>query len=478
MGKIINERGDSMIRQHQKTLNILHVLADFLLVTGSLAISFVIAGMWGYGVPKPYRSFWVEAGICVLAGGLHLAAYGILGLYRSHRNIPFWIQATELARANLAAYVVLAAGLYFLDAFAVAQVAITLFFFLCTGLQLLYRWILHKVLVELRKKGFNKKFLLILGHNDCTRPFVEKIRQSPGFGYEVTGFLNDEPVERAVIPWLGKRRELERYLRENVVDEVFIMLRQEEQSMLGKETALLEKYGVKFSILPQLFASLPSRIYVSSFDGMPVLGMRKIPLDSLWAAFCKRTFDILGALAALLLFSPILLAAAAAVRISSPGPVIFRQVRVGMDRRPFQMYKLRSMRVETEHQVRMACPGDDRCTPVGAFLRKYSIDELPQLFNVLKGDMSLVGPRPEIPHFVSEFREEIPQYMLKHYVRPGMTGLAQIHGLRGGDTSIEERIRYDMKYIENWSLGLDVEILFRTIGNLRSDRKPKKEGRH
>ncbi len=125
----------------------------------------------------------------------------------------------------------------------------------------------------------------------------------------------------------------------------------------------------------------------------------------------------------------------------------------------------------------MACAGDDRCTRVGAFLRKYSIDELPQLINVLKGDMSLVGPRPEIPHFVKTFMEEIPQYMLKHYVRPGMTGLAQIHGLRGGDTSIEERIRYDMEYIETWSLGLDIEILFRTIGKLRSDQKPGKEGR-
>ncbi len=173
-----------MIRQHQKSLNLLHVLVDFVLVCGTLAISFAIANAWGYGVPEENRSIWVTAGACLLAGGLHLAVYAMVRLYRSHRNVPFWIQATELARANLAAYLVLAAALFFLDAFAVAQVAITLFFFLATGLQLLYRWVLHKVLLELRKKGFNKKFLLILGHNDCTRPFVEKIRQSPGFGYE------------------------------------------------------------------------------------------------------------------------------------------------------------------------------------------------------------------------------------------------------------------------------------------------------
>ncbi len=468
-----------MIRQHQKSLNLLHVLVDFVLVCGTLAISFAIANAWGYGVPEENRSIWVTAGVCLLAGGVHLAVYGMLRLYRSHRNVPFWIQATELARANLAAYLVLAAALFFLDAFSITQVALTVFFFLTTIFQLGYRWFLYRLLQELRKKGFNKKFLLILGHNDCTRPFLEKLRQSPGFGYEVSGFLCDETISMD-IPYLGKRSELERFLQEHVVDEVFIMLRENEGTMLERETVLLEKYGVKFSIFPNLFAALPSRIYVSSFDGMPVLGMRKIPLDSLWAALLKRSFDILGALTALVLFSPILVAAAAAVRLSSPGPVIFRQTRVGMDRRPFVMYKFRSMRVETEREVRMACAGDDRCTRVGAFLRKYSIDELPQLINVLKGDMSLVGPRPEIPHFVKTFMEEIPQYMLKHYVRPGMTGLAQIHGLRGGDTSIEERIRYDMEYIETWSLGLDIEILFRTVGRLRSDKKPKteKEGRH
>ena len=296
---------------------------------------------------------------------------------------------------------------------------------------------------------------------------LEKIRNSPGFGYEVLGCI--APVSpKAPVSWLGKPDILEEYLQKTLVDEVFLMLREEDGEQTARYIDLLEKYGVKFSVIPGAFSLLPDRMYLTAFDGMPVLGMRRIPLDSLWNSFCKRAFDIVVSLFCLVLFSPILALAALWVRLDSPGPVIFRQVRVGLDRRPFVMYKLRSMRVETESMIAMAKEGDPRCTHSGAFLRKYSIDELPQLWNVLRGDMSLVGPRPEIPSFVETFREEIPSYMLKHYIRPGMTGLAQIRGLRGGGTSIPERIRCDMEYIENWSFGLDLSILFRTAFRLRA----------
>ena len=181
-------------------------------------------------------------------------------------------------------------------------------------------------------------------------------------------------------------------------------------------------------------------------------------------AFIKRAMDIVGSLLCIVLFSPIMLAAAIAVKVSSPGPLIFKQERVGLHNRPFKMYKFRSMTVQkaSEEVSKWTTKNDVRVTPVGRFIRKTSIDELPQLFNVLKGDMSLIGPRPERPFFVDKFKEEIPRYMIKHQVRPGMTGWAQVNGLRG-DTSIRKRIELDLFYIENWSVSFDIRILFLTV---------------
>ena len=181
-------------------------------------------------------------------------------------------------------------------------------------------------------------------------------------------------------------------------------------------------------------------------------------------AFIKRAMDIVGSLLCIVLFSPIMLAAAIAVKLSSPGPIIFKQERVGLHNRTFKMYKFRSMTVQkaSEEVSKWTTKNDVRVTPVGRFIRKTSIDELPQLFNVLKGDMSLIGPRPERPFFVDKFKEEIPRYMIKHQVRPGMTGWAQVNGLRG-DTSIRKRIELDLFYIENWSVSFDIRILFLTV---------------
>ena len=203
---------------------------------------------------------------------------------------------------------------------------------------------------------------------------------------------------------------------------------------------------------------------MEDLEGMPVINIRHVPLTNPLNAIMKRIVDIFGALVAIVLFSPIMLVTAALVKLTSPGPVIFSQERVGLHNKPFRMYKFRSMTVQApeKEKSRWTTPGDARVTPVGRFIRKTSIDEMPQLFNVLKGDMSLVGPRPERPFFVEKFREEIPRYMIKHQVRPGMTGWAQVNGFRG-DTSITKRIEHDLYYIENWSLGFDFKILFLTF---------------
>ena len=203
---------------------------------------------------------------------------------------------------------------------------------------------------------------------------------------------------------------------------------------------------------------------MEDLQGLPVINIRHVPLNDLLNATIKRVMDLCGAVAALILFSPVMFATAVLIRLTSPGPVIYSQERVGLHNRPFKMYKFRSMEVQSPSQEKgqWTTKHDPRVTPVGKVIRKTSIDELPQLFNVLVGNMSLVGPRPERPFFVERFKEEIPRYMIKHQVRPGMTGWAQINGYRG-DTSITKRIEHDLYYIENWTLGFDVKILFLTI---------------
>ena len=216
--------------------------------------------------------------------------------------------------------------------------------------------------------------------------------------------------------------------------------------------------------MPDYNKIIPTKPYTEDILGMPVINIRYVPLTNIFPAALKRSMDLVGSIAAIILASPVMLIFSIIIKVTSPGPLIFKQERVGLHNKPFMMYKFRSMVEQDESSEKKAWTvrDDPRVTKVGRIMRKTSIDELPQLFNVLKGEMSLVGPRPERPFFVEKFQEEIPRYMVKHQVRPGMTGWAQIHGLRG-DTSIIKRIEYDLYYIENWTLGLDIKILFLTI---------------
>ena len=207
---------------------------------------------------------------------------------------------------------------------------------------------------------------------------------------------------------------------------------------------------------------MPSNPQFDDLDGIPLMNIRRIPLDNWVNAFLKRLLDVAGSLVLIIFSSPLMLIAAVGVKLSSPGPVIFTQERIGRNKKPFRMYKFRSMRVNDRQDTGWSRDRDDRKTKFGAFIRKCSIDELPQFFNVLKGDMSLVGPRPEVPYYVEQFKDEIPLYMVKHQVRPGITGWAQVNGLRG-DTSIKARVEHDIFYIEHWTLGFDIRILFMTL---------------
>jgi Undecaprenyl-phosphate glucose phosphotransferase len=283
----------------------------------------------------------------------------------------------------------------------------------------------------------------------------------------VCGILDDRVPSGAVykgVKVIGEIDNLSPILENNSYDEISITLSLSDYDRLEGIVNICEKTGVHTKFIPDYNSVIPSRPYFEDLDGLAVVNIRRVPLTNTGNKIIKRSMDIVGAIVAIILFSPIMIIAAVAVKTTSKGPLIFKQERVGLHNKPFRMYKFRSMEVQndTDEKKGWTTKDDPRVTKIGKILRKTSIDELPQFFNVLKGDMSLIGPRPERPLFVEKFKEEIPRYMIKHQVRPGITGWAQVNGYRG-DSSIKKRIEYDLYYIENWTVTLDLKILFLTF---------------
>lgn len=332
-----------------------------------------------------------------------------------------------------------------------------------------YRLMVKKVLFSFRRKGFNKKFILIVGAGSIGRRFYDKLLNSSELGYEVIGFLDDFQTEHArehrhMKPIIGKLDDLKEILDGKTVDEVIIALPLAAYDKYGEIIAVCEKSGVKTLIIPDFFDVLPARPFFDNFAGIPLINVRDVPLDELSNRILKRCFDIAFSIAAIVVTSPLMLFAVIGIKLTSPGPVLFKQERMGLDRKNFYMFKFRSMHVSNGNagDTQWTVKNDPRRTKFGTFLRQTSLDELPQFFNVLLGHMSVVGPRPERPYFVNRFKEEIPKYMIKHQIRPGITGWAQTNGLRG-DTSIEERIVHDIFYIENWTFLFDIKIIYKTV---------------
>lgn len=457
-----------MIKQYQNTLNAVHVVMDVAISFGSSAASYYILYQF-FNVDiflNDDHNVRLMVLLPVLMAILQVLCNKLCDLYRSYRSNTFLQEAANILKAGLTVFVIaIAASIVFAKLYQY-QAALMFYFLIDCFIASLYRFLLRRALRMMRKKGYNKKYIILLGINNCTEKFIEKIRSSPDLGYEISGYFNIAPRSHLDIPYLGKFRQLSRYFNTFLPDEALIMLSDKNQPVMEHLMATCERFGVKFSIIPNMFQSLSTRIYLSSFDGIPVMSIRDVPLDRPLNKFIKRALDIVISFLMIVISSPLMLLTALIIRITSPGKIIFRQKRVGLLQRPFTMYKFRSMREETENDLSGAEKNDPRCTPFGKFIRKFSIDELPQLFNVLKGDMSLVGPRPEIPFYVKEYRKSVPLYMVKHYVKPGITGWAQVNDLRGSDTSIEERIRYDIYYIEHWSVFFDFKILLKTLGKI------------
>lgn len=456
-----------MIKDNQKYFNRLQVVLD----AGVTALSYLAAWWIHFTFLKPRNIGRLPTSTYMLAMIFMIPAYLILydafHLYKPKRISGRRVEAGNIFLANMVGLLGFIFVLYICRESNFSRQMLFLF----TGINFVglviernaIRIMLHKI----RRKGMNLKHMVLVGCSSAAEGYIERITQNPQWGYQVHGILDDNTEAGSIyhgVPVIGRTDDVENILEKNDLDEIAITLSLAEYYKLKKIVAACEKSGVHTQFVPDYTDIIPSRPYTEDLLGLPVVNIRYVPLSDTFNSMVKRVFDIVFSIVAIIIFSPLMIATAIAVKTTSPGPVIFRQERVGLHNRPFQMYKFRSMEVQSpeEEKKGWTTRNDPRVTKVGKFIRRTSIDEFPQLFNVLKGDMSLVGPRPERPQYVEKFREEIPRYMVKHQVRPGMTGWAQVNGYRG-NTSIRRRIDYDIYYIEHWTFGLDIKILFLTI---------------
>lgn len=398
---------------------------------------------------------------------LYLILYTAFQLYTSKRTHSIRYEMNNILKANVIGLLAYLTLLYIVRQPHFSRTMLFIFFGLNIWNEILARLFIRKGLVYMRKKGFNKRRILLVGYSRAAEGYIDRVLSNPQWGYEIAGILDDnveENREYKGIKVLGKIESLFAILSKNSLDEIAITLGLSEYSKFESIVNLCEKSGVHTQFIPDYNHMIPTRPYTEDLQGLPVINIRYVPLNNAINAAMKRLVDIIGSTVGIIVLSPLMAVIAVAVRCSSKGPLIFKQERVGLHNKPFMMYKFRTMCVqtETEEKEKWTKKNDPRVTGVGKLLRCTSLDELPQLFNIFIGNMSLVGPRPERPFFVEKFREEIPRYMIKHQVRPGLTGWAQINGYRG-DTSIQKRIEYDLYYIENWTMGLDFKIMFLTI---------------
>lgn len=396
-----------------------------------------------------------------------LVLYSACNLYSANRIRGRRNEIASIMQANIIGVLVFMAVLQLLRQRDWSRAMIFIFFGINFVFDIGARLGVWAILKKIRKSGLNQRNILLVGYSRAAEEYIDRIVQNPQWGYNIRGILDDRIEAGTVyqgIKVLGRIDNLMVILPENHLDEIAITLGLSEYFRLEEIVALCEKSGVHTKFIPDYNNIIPTKPYTEDILGLPVINIRYVPLSNTFPAAVKRLMDIVGSIFGIIIASPVMLVFSVIIKLTSKGPLIYKQERVGLHNHPFMMYKFRSMVVQDEDKETHAWTvrDDPRVTRIGRIMRKTSIDELPQLFNILKGDMSLVGPRPERPFFVEKFQEEIPRYMVKHQARPGMTGWAQIHGYRG-DTSIRKRIDYDLYYIENWTLGLDIKILFLTI---------------
>jgi Undecaprenyl-phosphate glucose phosphotransferase len=456
-----------MFKRHNQLLTALRVLFDACVVAaaffGAYALRFGSPKTWPYPELPSGSDLAVVFALAMIIWPLSLQA---MSLYRPQRQKSPFDEMFGVFKATLAAGLLLISVTYFVreDRFSRGMLGIfTGLAFLGVSLE---RVFFKELLQALRRRGYNLRYILVIGSGRLARQVLEQIDVHRELGFRAVGALSlsKKRVGLSVggVEVVGTVRDLRHILRERGVDQVIVALPSRSSHLLPRIMSVCADTTVDVKVVPDVYQYATLFGGLEEFGGLPIVNLQSSGVSGI-NAIAKRVFDVVLSALLLVAISPLMLAVALLVKVTSRGPVLFQQERVGLDGHAFQMLKFRTMRQGAEAEgPQFATAGDKRTTLVGGVLRRLSLDELPQLWNVFIGDMSLVGPRPERPVFIDQFRRRIPRYQLRHMVKSGMTGWAQIHGLRG-DTSIQKRVEYDLYYIEHWSLLLDLRILARTV---------------
>lgn len=446
-----------MIKKKLAGYNLLNIFTDILVIDFAYILSIWV---WLGVVDNKSGNISQNLTIIAIYSFFLLFLYQSFNLYNTFRFRTLMVEIYQIIKVNCIGIIILGLTFYILRMEEFSRGVLVSFFLFSTILIIAKRILFRYILRCYQKRGFNQKRVLVVGSGHLAQRYVHNIKKNAQYGLLVEGYVSKNE-EDGLGKRLGKYEDLNEILQDTGIDEVVIALEPHEIQFISHVIGVCDKQGTKVYIIPFYNDYFPTAPAIDVIGDLKLMNMRTIPLDNYFAAIQKRSFDIIASFILIIISSPIMLITAIGIKLSGPGSVVFKQERVGRYKKMFIMYKFRSMRINAESSTAWSKNTDNRKTKFGSFIRKTSIDELLQFFNVLKGDMSLVGPRPEIPLFVEQFKESIPLYMLKHQVRPGITGWAQINGYRG-DTSIEERIKHDIWYIENWNILLDIKIIFMT----------------
>jgi len=452
-----------MLKAHSRLLEHLALAGDLCLIAACWVSAYAIRFhlMRVTDVP-PFRDYALQLLPILVVWGFAFHAFDLYRPSRLGSHLSEWFRVA--IASTLGVLVLVAIMTFAFRGYEYSRLVITFFLVQSIVVVSLARAAFREVLRFARRRGYNQRYAIVVGGGEPAAEVLRVLRRRVDVGIRVLGLLSDKAEAPGIdAPRLGGLEEIRAVLDRQQVDIVFIALPHSEYPRL---TAVLNEIGddpVTIHFVPDVFGLASLRGGVEEFESIPFIHLRESPLYG-WNRVAKRVLDLVVGGGALVLAAPAMLAIATALKLVSSGPVLYRQERMGLDGQRFQMLKFRTMRVDAERETGpvWARPDDSRRTRLGTFLRRWSLDELPQLWNVLRGEMSLVGPRPERPSFVEEFRRRVPGYMLRHKMKAGITGWAQINGWRG-QTSIEKRIEYDLYYIERWSLGFDLKILLLTF---------------
>ncbi|HEY4643778.1 MAG TPA: undecaprenyl-phosphate glucose phosphotransferase [Bacteroidota bacterium] len=447
------------------------------LISDALAIEFSFLAAYWLRFDSPLTGlFEVTRGFppidAYLYGSLAVIPVWVLiftsrNLYSIRRNVYITDEFFTIVKLVTVGMLIVMSAAFFYRAFSYSRLVFGMIWLLSIFTVTSGRFLLLELEKYLYRKGHDLRETVVVGSTPTANTLYWTVQEHPNLGYKVLGYFSDRPsaagTRLADAIHLGRLDEVGRYLRRHPLDLALIALNSEDHPRLYEMIRLCEGLNVEFMMVPDVLEMMTSRVRLKEIEGIPFLRIKDIPMTP-WNRITKRAFDILVSVTVLVMCSPLLLVSAPFIKLTSRGPILYKQERVGLDGRTFQVMKLRTMRVDAEAESGpvWARRNDPRVTVVGKILRRLSIDELPQLVNVLKGEMSIVGPRPERPQFVEKFRDQVPKYLERHRVKTGLTGWAQVNGLRG-NTSIDERTKYDVYYVENWSLVFDVKIILKTM---------------